>query len=947
MPEILSTNKIRQIFLDYFQEQGHKLVDSSPLVPINDPSLLFTNAGMVPFKDMLLGVEKRGYTRATSSQKCLRVGGKHNDLDNVGYTARHHTFFEMLGNFSFGDYFKEEAIEFAWDLLINRYNIPEEKLWITVHKDDDESELIWKEKIGVDPLRISRLDDDENFWTMGDTGPCGPCSEIYYDHGEHIQGDPPAMGSDPGDRFIEIWNLVFTQFDRSKDGKLSPLPNPCVDTGMGLERIAAVLQKEHNNYNTDLFSTLVGEAGRLTKTKDLTNPSLRVIADHLRASSFLIAEGIVPSNEGRGYVLRRIIRRALRHANKLGTDGPLLSLMVPVLVSEMGSAHPLLEKNSDLIKVNLLQEEDQFAATLIQGMSLLESEVKKIKGKTIPGDLAFKLYDTFGFPVDMTADFARERNLEVDLNSYEELMLAQRQRARASSNFSAVLPEAISIKGKTEFLGYTDSTCESNVIELIDYSKGNQSNSLFKEEKGIVFLDQTTFYAESGGQVGDKGKIIGKDFIFSVLDTQKVGDHFGHLGIVEEGEITKKSKVKTEIDEDLRSRTVLNHSATHLLQAALKKILGEHIEQKGSLVDSNKLRFDFTHPKGVSKEEILEVEDLINIQIDKNTISTTELMTIEEAEKKGAIAFFGEKYGEEVRVLNIGEGFSVELCGGTHVNQTGDIGFMKITNESGISAGVRRIEAVTGLGAEELSQELQHKILRISEELYLSEIPELKTDENLTALELLRESQLKIDQASVELNTSADQVVDKIIQLKEENQSLNRELEELTSKEINLSELSALGSSKNLLVDKIQNLKRENKFLIQQLGQLKTKSVGSAVSDITEEIIKVRGYSLIATRLDNLDTAGLREAADKLRNKIPKSVVVLISVAGDKIPMVVARSKTEESIDARDIMKHLVNQLGGSGGGRPDFAQGGAENLEDIDIALSSISELLLSLVKQ
>jgi len=947
MPEILSTNKIRQIFLDYFQEQGHKLVDSSPLVPINDPSLLFTNAGMVPFKDMLLGVEKRGYTRATSSQKCLRVGGKHNDLDNVGYTARHHTFFEMLGNFSFGDYFKEEAIEFAWDLLINRYNIPEEKLWITVHKDDDESELIWKEKIGVDPLRISRLDDDENFWTMGDTGPCGPCSEIYYDHGEHIQGDPPTMGSDPGDRFIEIWNLVFTQFDRSKDGKLSPLPNPCVDTGMGLERIAAVLQKEHNNYNTDLFSTLVGEAGRLTKTKDLTNPSLRVIADHLRASSFLIAEGIVPSNEGRGYVLRRIIRRALRHANKLGTDGPLLSLMVPVLVSEMGSAHPLLEKNSDLIKVNLLQEEDQFAATLIQGMSLLESEVKKIKGKTIPGDLAFKLYDTFGFPVDMTADFARERNLEVDLNSYEKLMLEQRQRARASSNFSAVLPEAISIEGKTEFLGYTDSTCESNVIELIDSSKGNQSNSLFKEEKGIVFLDQTTFYAESGGQVGDKGKIIGKDFIFSVLDTQKVGDHFGHLGIVEEGEITKKSKVKTEIDEDLRSRTVLNHSATHLLQAALKKILGEHIEQKGSLVDSKKLRFDFTHPKGVSKEEILEVEDLINIQIDKNTVSTTELMTIEEAEKKGAIAFFGEKYGEEVRVLNIGEGFSVELCGGTHVNQTGDIGFMKITNESGISAGVRRIEAVTGLGAEELSQELRHKMLRISEELYLSEIPELKTDENLTALELLRESQLKIDQASVELNTSADQVVDKIIQLKEENQSLNRELEELTSKEINLSELSALGSSKNLLVDKIQNLKRENKFLIQQLGQLKTKGVGSAVSDITEEIIMVGGYSLIATRLDNLDTAGLREAADKLRNKIPKSVVVLISVAGDKIPMVVARSKTEESIDARDIMKHLVNQLGGSGGGRPDFAQGGAENLEDIDIALSSISELLLSLVKQ
>ena len=947
MSEILTTNQIRTIFLDYFQEQGHELVDSSSLVPVNDPSLLFTNAGMVPFKNMLLGVEKRDYTRAVSSQRCLRVGGKHNDLDNVGYTARHHSFFEMLGNFSFGDYFKEEAIEFAWDLLTNRYNIPEEKLWITVHKDDDESELIWKEKIGVDPARISRLDDDENFWTMGDTGPCGPCSEIYYDHGEHIQGDPPTMGSDPGDRFIEVWNLVFTQFDRSKDGKLSPLPNPCVDTGMGLERIAAVLQNEQNNFNTDLFKSLIEEAGRLTKRNDLSNPSLRVIADHLRASSFLIADGIVPSNEGRGYVLRRIIRRALRHANKLGTKDPILSLMVPVLLKEMGDAHPLIQKESDRIVANLLLEEEQFATTLIQGMTLLEAEVKKIKGNRIPGDLAFKLYDTFGFPVDMTADFARERNLEVDLNNYEELMLEQRRRARASSNFAAVLPESISIEGKTEFLGYTDNICESNILELIDSSKGNQSNSLSKDEKGIVFLDQTTFYAESGGQVGDRGKIIGKDFIFSVLDTQKVGDHYGHLGIVEEGNITKKSIAKAEIDGVLRARTVLNHSATHLLQAALKKILGDHVEQKGSLVDSNKLRFDFTHSKSISKEEMLEVENLINSEINKNTKSTTELMTIKEAEKKGAIAFFGEKYGEEVRVLNIGEGFSVELCGGTHVDQTGDIGFMKITSESGISAGVRRIEAVTGLGAEELLKESHQKILRISEELHLSEISELSGDENASNLQLLREFQLIIEQVSKELNTPADQAVDKIIQLKQEHESLTNELEELTNETFNHTELSKSNSSNNPLVDKILNFKLENKALSQHLDQLKSKNVGLVVSDITEEIIEVGGYSLIAKKLNNLDTVGLRETADKLRNQIPKSVVVLISVIEDKIPVVVARAQTEESIDARDIMKHLVNQLGGSGGGRPDFAQGGVENLEDIDIALSSISELLLSLAKQ
>ena len=716
MKKNLTTNEIRNIFLDFFQENGHELVESSSLVPFNDPSLLFTNAGMVPFKDLLLGVEKRSYTRATSSQRCLRVGGKHNDLDNVGYTARHHTFFEMLGNFSFGDYFKEEAIAFAWELLTERYEIPAEKLWITVHKDDDESEQIWIEKIGVDPKRISRLDDDENFWTMGDTGPCGPCSEIYYDHGEQIEGEPPTMDSDPGDRFIEIWNLVFTQFDRSKDGTLSPLPNPCVDTGMGLERMAAVLQEEHNNYDIDLFKKLVGKAAELTSSKDLKNPSLRVIADHLRASSFLIADGIVPSNEGRGYVLRRIIRRALRHANKLGMKNTLLSSMVPILIEEMGDAHPLLIKESKIIQANLLQEEQQFSETLNQGITLLESEVEELDDKIIPGETVFKLYDTYGFPVDMTADFAREKGLEVDLVKYEELMLQQKDRARSSSSFSSVLPESISISGSTEFIGYEHTNSNTKIVELISSSKETKSKTLVEDEEGIVILDQTPFYAEAGGQIGDKGTISGSGFKFEVLDTQKIGDHHGHFGVVKEGKLKINSKVEAHIDEDFRGRIVPNHSATHLLQAALKKILGDHVEQKGSLVEDNRLRFDFAHSEQVSPEELVEIEDLVNLHIAKNTESVTKVMSLEEATKKGAIAFFGEKYGEEVRVLDLGEGFSVELCGGTHVNKTGEIGLMKIISESGISAGVRRIEAVTGIGATLLLQEVEQLVTSVCDE---------------------------------------------------------------------------------------------------------------------------------------------------------------------------------------------------------------------------------------
>ena len=934
MKKNLSTNQIRSIFLEFFQEKGHEIVESASLIPVNDPSLLFTNAGMVPFKDMLLGVEKRGYTRATSSQRCLRVGGKHNDLDNVGYTARHHTFFEMLGNFSFGDYFKEEAIAFAWELLTERYEIPPEKLWITVHKDDDESEKIWIEKIGVDPERISRLDDEENFWTMGDTGPCGPCSEIYYDHGDHIEGEPPTMTSDPGDRFIEIWNLVFTQFDRSKDGTLNPLPNPCVDTGMGLERMTAVLQGEHNNYNIDLFTKLVTNVAELTDEKNRENPSLRVIADHLRASSFLIADGIVPSNEGRGYVLRRIIRRALRHANKLGFKGTLLASMVPTLIEEMGDAHPLLTKESKIIEANLLQEEQQFSETLSQGMLLLESEIDALDQKVIPGETIFKLYDTFGFPVDMTADFARERGLEVDLVEYEKLMQEQKERARSSNSFTSVVPESLTIKGSTEFIGYDQTNADTKVVELINTSKESKSKTLAEDEEGLVILEQTPFYAESGGQIGDKGTLSGLGFKFDVLDTQKIGDHHGHFGVVKEGELKINSKVLAHIDEDFRNKIVPNHSATHLLQAALKKILGDHIEQKGSLVEENRLRFDFAHSKPVSADEVRDIEDLINLQIEKNTKSVTKVMTVEEATKKGAIAFFGEKYGETVRVLDLGEGFSVELCGGTHVKKTGEIGLMKIISESGISAGVRRIEAVTGVGATLLLQDLEQRVTSICDEL-LVDIQLI--DQDKSGLDLIRDLQSKLSMLARELSCSEDQILKKIVQVKEEITSLEKGLGK---------ETSMISLSSHSLIDAIKELKNLNTSLNNENKKKESEGISSSASDLKENSVNVAGYNLITKGFENVDARSLRDLADQLRNSEPNTIVTIVSVTGDKIPLIVACSKNVE-IDAREIMKHLVNQVGGSGGGRPDFAQGGADNSEDLEVALDSVADLVVSLSNQ
>ena len=813
---MLSTDEIRKIYLDFFQEKEHTLVESASLVPINDPTLLFTNAGMVPFKDLLLGVENRSYTRAVSSQRCIRAGGKHNDLDNVGYTARHHTFFEMLGNFSFGDYFKEDAILFAWELLTQRYKISPEKLWITVHESDDESEDIWINKVGVDPARVSRLDDEENFWTMGDTGPCGPCSEIYYDHGDHLEGDPPKLGNEPGDRFVEIWNLVFTQFDRSKDGSLSPLPNPCVDTGMGLERMAAVLQNENNNYDTDILKSIVQEAAKLSGENDLTNPSLRVISDHLRASSFLIADGVVPSNEGRGYVLRRIIRRGLRHAHKLGMKDGILSKLVHILEEKMGIAYPLLVKNSDIIKANLLKEEEQFSTTLEQGMQLLESAVEDLKDNEIPGDIVFKLYDTYGFPVDMTADFARERDLIVDLDEYEALMLEQKERARSSSNFNTLIPESLNIEGETAFLGYDTDSTSSKIVEIISSSEEGNKDELREGEEGLILLDETPFYAESGGQVGDKGFIQSDNSLFEVHDTQKKGDQFLHLGHVKSGVFNKNDSVTAEINTTHRNRIKSNHSATHLLHAALRSVLGDHVEQKGSLVEESRLRFDFAHNNSIQTDDLEAIEDLINSEITKDLESITEVLPINEAMERGAVAFFGDKYGDEVRVLNIGNGFSIELCGGTHVDRTGEIGVMKIISESGISAGVRRIEAVTGDGANFLLDELEQEYSAISNELL---VDDFDSRDGVEVLNYIRFLEDEISAYSKILNCSNDQVLKKITQIKEENIELNKALGNQTSE---------FKTFENC-IDALEGLVALNKSLQRESKEIQSQDIGSSV----------------------------------------------------------------------------------------------------------------------
>ena len=693
----MKTADIREAFLSYFERKGHTRVDSSSLVPHDDPTLLFTNAGMNQFKDTFLGLEVRDYNRAVSSQRCVRAGGKHNDLENVGYTARHHTFFEMLGNFSFGDYFKREAINFAWIFLTEELQLPKDKLWVTVHISDDEAAQIWIDEIGVDPNRLSRLDED-NFWQMGDTGPCGPSSEIFYDHGPDVPGGPPGSPDDDLDRYIEIWNLVFMQYNRDSAGVLNPLPAPSVDTGMGLERISAVLQGEHNNYDIDLFKALIAAAAEKLDVEDHSHTSLRVVADHLRSCAFLITDGVLPSNEGRGYVLRRILRRAIRHGNKLGATEPFFASLVPALVSEMGTAYPELVRQEGAIMKALASEEEQFARTLDKGMDILEQALASLDGNQIPGDVVFRLYDTFGFPVDLTNDIARERGLELDIEGYEAEMQAQRKRSQESGSFQVDYNNVINVAGETEFLGYGDVESTAKVRGL--FVDGDARTTISAGDSAVVILDRTPFYGESGGQVGDTGYIFSDSAKLEVRDTTKAQGHHLHHVVVIEGELASGDEVKAAIDASLRTRIKANHSATHLMHEALRQVLGEHVQQKGSLVDADKLRFDFSHSEGLTAQELQQVASIVNQQVQSNGEVLTQEMDMESAVAAGATALFGEKYGDEVRVLTMGtDRFSVELCGGTHVSRTGDIGIFRILTEAGVASGVRRIEAVTGVGA--------------------------------------------------------------------------------------------------------------------------------------------------------------------------------------------------------------------------------------------------------
>ncbi len=806
----MTSAALRTAFLEFFKQQGHSVQPSSSLVPSNDPTLLFTNAGMVPFKDVFLGREKRNYTRATSTQRCVRAGGKHNDLENVGYTARHHTFFEMLGNFSFGDYFKKEAIHFAWDFLTKELEIPAEKLWVTVFNEDPETEDIWLEQIKIDPARLSRIGAKDNFWSMGDVGPCGPCTEIFYDHGEDIAGGPPGTPEEDGDRYIEIWNLVFMQYDRDKEGELHPLPAPSVDTGMGLERIAAVLQGVHNNYEIDLFQNLLKVAAKLAGTTDLTNSSLRVIADHIRSCAFMVVDGVLPSNEGRGYVLRRIIRRAIRHGYRLGVNDVFFYKLVAPLAAEMGKAFPELKEAQAQVERVLQKEEQRFAETLEQGMKILEASVAKIEGNVIPGDVVFLLYDTYGFPVDLTADFAREQNLTVDHAGFELEMTAQRDRARAGGKFGADYDQDIRHDSQTDFTGYHSLKDTSQIAGL--FAKGQAVDALEAGEEGVVVLEKTPFYAESGGQVGDNGVIEVEGGEFKVFDTQKQGGTlFLHKGKVLNGALKKDQVCELSVNGGDRNATELNHSATHLLHAALRQTLGEHVTQKGSLVNPERLRFDFSHFEPMTAEEISTIELIVNEQILMNNLVSAEVMSKDDAVKAGAMALFGEKYGNEVRVLKMGE-FSTELCGGTHVERSGDIGCFKIISETGVASGVRRIEAVTGKACLE----------------WIS-----KRDKMLVNIAGL-------------VKSSAEKASDKVQQLVEKNKALEKELDRLKSKLAS----SAGGELSSQAVD-VEGIKVlaarlddvDPKALRDMVDQLKNKLGSSAIVLATVQGNKV---SLIA-----------------------------------------------------------------------------------------------------
>jgi alanyl-tRNA synthetase len=825
---------------------------------------------MVQFKDVFLGTEKRKYVRAATSQRCVRAGGKHNDLENVGYTARHHTFFEMLGNFSFGDYFKREAIGYAWEFLTETLGLPPERLWVTVFRDDDEAADIWLNEIKVDPERFSRMGEKDNFWAMGDTGPCGPCSEIFFDHGPDVAGGPPGSPDEDGDRYVEIWNLVFMQYDRSGDGELTPLPKPSVDTGMGLERMAAVMQRVHSNYHIDLFRTLVDTAAKTLGVENDGSSSLNVIADHIRACAFLIVDGVLPGNEGRGYVLRRIIRRAIRHGKKLGTHELFFHKLVAPLVDEMGEAYPELKKARVHVEKVLKKEELRFAETLDQGMEILEDAIAGLKGKEIPGDIVFKLYDTYGFPVDLTADIARERGLAVDEKGFEKAMEGQRDRARAASKFGSAtvhVPGAeIKLEGgKVEtdlkFSGYETTQEESEIVAL--FADGKPVKQLMVGEDGAVVLSSTPFYAESGGQIGDTGVLSAGDHSFTVIDTQKSGKANVHYGSVQAGEIRVGDKVAAHVDAERRQAIRLNHSATHLMHAALRDVLGDHVQQKGSLVAPDRLRFDFSHYEPVTKEQLARIEELVNDEIRRNVTAETRLMSYDDAVGSGAIALFGEKYENEVRVLNFGD-FSIELCGGTHVDRTGDIGVFRITSEGGIASGVRRIEAVTGKGA----------------------------------LEWIDANEKALDEVAGILKSQRDQAPAKIEQLLRRNKELEKEL----------------AAAKQALV---------------------TGSAGGRTEDVKE----IDGIKVLATRIDGADAKTLRDAVDRYKDKLQSAVVVLGSVDNGVVRLAAGVTKNNtDRIKAGDLIKPVAEQVGGKGGGRPDFAQAGGNNPEALDKALGSVS---------
>ncbi len=747
---MITSNELRTRFLEFFRARGHEVVPSSPLVPGNDPTLLFTNAGMVQFKDVFLGTDRRPYRRATTAQRCVRAGGKHNDLENVGYTARHHTFFEMLGNFSFGDYFKREAIRYCWELLTEDLGLPPERLWVTVYEDDDEAAAIWLDEIGVDPARFSRCGVKDNFWSMGDTGPCGPCSEVFFDHGPEVPGGPPGSPEEDGDRYVELWNLVFMQFNRDAEGHLTPLPKPSVDTGMGLERTAAVLQGVHSNYETDLFAALIDAAAEVTRAGDREDRSLRVIADHIRSCAFLIADGVVPSNEGRGYVLRRILRRAIRHGHRLETREPFFYRMVGPLEALMGEAYPELGERREMIERVIRQEEERFAETLDQGMRILEQAIAALDGERLPGEAVFRLYDTYGFPVDLTADIARERGLEIDLEGFERAMQGQRERARAASRFVAAESGGPELEARSEFIGYEHLSGEGEVVALL--RDGEPVEVLGPEDSGAVVLDRTPFYAEAGGQVGDRGVLRRSRVCFEVTDTQRIGEAIVHLGTLADGEIRLGDRLRAEVDPRARAATARNHSATHLLHAALRAVLGSHVLQKGSLVAPDRLRFDFSHYQPVEEDALAEIERRVNAWVLANDAALTRLMPLAEARESGAMALFGEKYDDPVRVLSFGD-YSTELCGGTHVRRTGDIGLFKLISETGVAAGVRRVVALTGEGALDWLRAAEQRMARVA--ALLKAEPEAVPDKLAQTLARARELERDVERLKRRLAASS------------------------------------------------------------------------------------------------------------------------------------------------------------------------------------------------